>query len=249
MPTGGTLTVEARRLYVDAIFAATSLDAKPGRYVVLRVRDTGTGIPAALLERIFDPFFSTKGPEKGTGLGLSTVMGIAKGLGGFLHVESTPGEGSTFDVHLPAEMEDFNSQRAPAVEPDRGGQGETILLVDDETGVLEVGRLVLTDLNYKVLTAIDGAHGLVKAIEHSRELRAVITDMHMPHMDGLAFVHALHRVLPDIPVIIGSGRLDDAIAEELKLLGVTERLDKPYTQPMLAAMLTKVMTGARTAAA
>ncbi len=136
-------------------------------------------------------------------------------------------------------------------EPDHGppscrGQGETILLVDDEIGVLEIGKLVLGGLNYKVVTAIDGADGLVKLVEHKEEIRVIITDMHMPHMDGLAFVRALRRVLPEIPVIMGSGRLDDAVAEELKLLGVRDRLDKPYTQHKLAAMLAKLLAGAKT---
>jgi PAS domain S-box-containing protein len=241
MASGGTLTLEAWSLDVDATFAAAVPDARPGRYVVLQVRDTGTGIPPAVLERIFDPFFTTKGPDKGTGLGLSTVMGIVKGLGGFLQVYSTPGEGSTFSVHLPAEVNAGDLKRLADVDAPRSGQGETILLVDDEAGVLEVGRLVLTALNYKVVTAIDGTEGLVKAIQHRDELRAVITDMHMPHMDGLAFARAFRRVLPDTPVIIGSGRLDAPTIEELKLLCITHRLDKPYTQHVLASMLSKVL--------
>ena len=103
MPHGGTLTLETQRMTVDSAYASAIPDARPGNYVALRVRDTGTGIPPEILDRIFDPFFTTKGPDKGTGLGLSTVIGIVKGHGGFMQVDSHPGQGSVFTAYLPAE--------------------------------------------------------------------------------------------------------------------------------------------------
>ena len=121
-------------------------------------------------------------------------------------------------------------------------QGETILLVDDEPAVREVGRAVLRQLNFKPLTATDGADGLMQAAEHRTELRAIITDQHMPHMDGLTFVRALRRMLPDIPVMMASGRLDNALPEEFKTLGVTRRLDKPFSEPQLAEVLKNLLT-------
>ncbi len=237
MPHGGTLTLEAQRMEVDAAYASSFPDAKPGDYVLLRVRDTGTGIPPEILDRIFDPFFTTKGPDKGTGLGLSTVLGIVKGHGGFVQVYSQPGRGSTFTAYLPAEGAGRDTKLVTKAAVEFRGQGETILFVDDEAAVREMARAVLRRLNFKPLTATDGADGLIQVAEHRKELRAIITDLHMPHMDGLAFVRALRRMLPDIPVVVASGRMEDALAGEFKLLGVTSRLDKPFTEGQLAEAL------------
>jgi CheY-like chemotaxis protein len=241
MPSGGVLTMEARVMDVDASYAASVPDIKPGRYVALRVQDTGTGIAPEILDRIFESFFTTKAPDKGTGLGLSTVMGIVKGLGGFVRVASTLGRGAMFSTYLPAEFEGMEIAPSSRAVPRFFGRGETILLVDDEPAVLDVGRQVLTQLNFNAITAIDGTEGLVKVIEHRSELHAIIADMHMPHMDGLAFIRAARKVLPDIPVIVASGRLDESAAEELKALGVIHRLDKPFTQDMLAAELSMIL--------
>ena len=243
MPNGGALTVEAQSREVDAVYAQSVPDAKPGQYVALRVRDTGTGIPPEILDRIFDPFFTTKGPDKGTGLGLSTVMGIVKGHNGFLQVYSQPGQGSTFTVYLPVDRPGHDTEFAAQATVEFRGQGETILLVDDESAVREMARAVLRRLNFKPLIATDGADGLMQAAEHRVELNAIITDLHMPHMDGLAFVRALRRMLPEIPVVVASGRMEDAVAEEFKSLGVTSRLDKPFTEVQLAGALKNLLAG------
>jgi CheY-like chemotaxis protein len=237
MPHGGTLALEAQYVTVDAAYAGTIPDAKPGNYVMLRVRDTGTGIPPEILDRIFEPFFTTKGAEKGTGLGLSTVIGIVKGHGGFLQVYSQMGIGSAFAVYLPANSSGSDAQFAQVANGAFRGQGETILLVDDEPAVREVARAVLRRLNVEPLTAVDGADGLIQATQHRAALRAIITDMHMPHMDGLGFVRALRKLLPDIPVMLASGRLEDALMGDFKTLGVTIRLDKPFTENQLADTL------------
>jgi len=241
MPHGGTLTLEAERREVDAAYASSVPDAKPGDYVVLRVRDTGTGIPPEILDRIFDPFFSTKGPDKGTGLGLSTVLGIVKGHGGFLEVHSQPGKGSTFTVYLPVERAGSDTEQVTKAAVEFHGQGETILFVDDEAAVREMARAVLRRLNFTPLTATDGADGVIQAAQHRTEIRAIIVDLHMPHMDGLAFVRAVRRMMPDIPVVVASGRMDDAVAEEFKTLGVTRRLDKPFTEAQLAETLKNLL--------
>jgi len=241
MPRGGTLTVEAKRMEVDAAYASSFPNAKPGHYVALRVRDTGTGIPPEIIERIFEPFFTTKGPDKGTGLGLSTVVGILKGHGGFLQVYSQPGQGSTFTAHLPVDRAGSDTELVTKAEIEFRGQGELILFVDDERGLRDMARMVLQRLNFKPLTATDGADGLIQVAEHRTELRAVITDLHMPHMDGLAFVRALRRMLSAIPVVVASGRMEDAEAGEFKTLGVTSRLDKPFTEVQLAEALRKAL--------
>ncbi|MCX6848144.1 MAG: PAS domain S-box protein [Verrucomicrobia bacterium] len=226
MPTGGTLTLEALPLEVDEAFASSVPDARPGSYVALRVHDTGTGIPKEIIERIFDPFFTTKSPDKGTGLGLSTVMGIVKSHGGFLQVSSQPELGSTFTAFLPTHVVEGGMPLAPAAAASCLGHGETILLVDDEAAVREMAGVVLQRLNFNPVTATDGADGLQLAMRHQAELRVIITDLHMPHMDGLAFVRVLRLVLPDVPVVVASGRMEDPQAAEMKALGVTHRLDK-----------------------
>ena len=242
MPHGGKLTLEAQRMKVEAVHARSVPDAKPGEYLALRVSDTGTGIPPEIIDRIFDPFFTTKGPDKGTGLGLSTTMGIVKGHGGFLEVHSRPGQGSTFTAYLPiADTEGADPDLPAKAAVEFRGQAETILLVDDELGVREMARAVLRRLNFQPLTATDGADGLIQTAQHRTDLRAIITDLHMPHMDGLEFVRALRQMLPDIPVVVASGRMDDAVAGEFKALGVTSRLDKPFTEAKLAEVLKNLL--------
>ncbi len=249
MPDGGTLTVEARRVEVDAVFAGSVPDAREGTYLVLRVSDTGTGIPPEIMDRIFDPFFTTKAPNSGTGLGLSTAMGLVKGHGGFLQVQSKMGEGTTFTVHIPAEPAAVGATPPSTPEEAFVGHGELIMLVDDEVTILDVTRMALKDLQFEVITAKDGVDALVKAAENRDRLCAVITDQHMPHMDGLAFVRALRRVLPDVPIAVGSGRLDDGMAAQFKGLDVAVRLDKPYSQDKLTGALKTMLEGRKNGAA
>jgi PAS domain S-box-containing protein len=243
MPAGGTLTLKAQNTEIDEVYASAVLDAKPGRYVEWQVTDTGTGIAPEILDRIFEPFFSTKGPEKGTGLGLSTVIGIVKSHGGFIRVHSTIGQGSTFAVYLPAVTSGTSDTSMLTREKVAfRGNGEAILVVDDEAPVREITRKVLTGLNFKVLLASDGAAALVQAGENSKSLRAVITDMHMPGMDGRAFVRVLKYMLPEAKIVVASGSLDEQQTSELKTLGVSAVLGKPFTQESLAATLKTLFT-------
>ncbi len=245
MPEGGTLTLEVDTVEADVASNHDANGQRPaqGRFVVLRVTDTGTGIPPEILDRIFDPFFTTKGPEAGTGLGLFTAAGIVKGHGGFIRVDSRPLHGSTFSVYLPAEEIEKVAGVDTAPSPEFRGNGETILYVDDERDVRDAAETVLKRLNLTPVLAEDGTTGLVQALQHRDSLRAVITDVHMPHMDGLTFVRALRRVLPKIPVVVTSGRLEGALAAERRTLGVTLTLDKPFTQAMLAAALRVALRG------
>jgi hypothetical protein len=241
MPGGGTLTLEGENQELDAVYASTVLEAKPGRYVVWRVKDTGTGIPPEVLERIFDPFFTTKGPDKGTGLGLSTTMGIVKSHGGFIQVYSTPGQGSTFAVYLPA-CGAGASDTVLLTKADTAfrGHGETILLVDDEESVRNMLRAILTNFNFRVLTAGDGADALLQVAEQQTELRVVITDLHMPNMDGLSFVRVIKGRLPGVGIIVVSGRMEEREENEFKQLGVHAVLQKPFTQAQLVEALKTV---------
>lgn len=242
MPDGGTLTLESQNVEVDATFASASPEASPGSYVVWRVTDTGSGIPPEIIDRIFDPFFTTKGPDKGTGLGLATVLGIVKGHRAFLRVYSVPGKGSTFAVYLPAAAADEAEPDAlPKECSEFRANGEMILFVDDEEPIRETARRVLTALNFQVLTAADGTEALLQVAEQRTHLRLVITDLHMPHMDGLTFVRVLRRMLPEAGIIVASGRLDDSDAQQFAALGVTTRLDKPFGQDQLIAALQAVL--------
>ena len=247
MPDGGTLTLEARGMTVDAVLAGGVPEARPGKYVALRVRDTGTGIPPDVLDRIFDPFFTTKALGKGTGLGLSTVTGIVKGHSGFMKVYSQPGQGSTFTVFLPAN--DTIADAGAKVDGVAGeaftGSGETILVVDDEPAIRQIMAAVLQRLNLKVVTAADGRDGLARLAGQRDELRAVITDLHMPNMGGLEFVRQLRRMLPDVPVALTSGRLEKNEEDEFQALNVTVCLNKPFAEGELAAVLQKLLNAAK----
>lgn len=242
MPGGGTLTLEVIPVDVDEVFAASMPDvaARPGRYVALRVTDTGTGIAPEVVDRMFDPFFTTKGFEQGSGLGLSTVLGIVKGHDGFIQVASQPGRGTTFSVYVPAGDELCVAALQPA-DAAFVGTGEVVLFVDDESAVNEVAKAVLEELNVRVVLAVDGADALVQAERRRSDLRVVITDLHMPRVDGLVFVAALRRILPDIPIVVCSGRFDEPATRALGELGVQLFLEKPFTQEQLAAVLRQAL--------
>jgi CheY-like chemotaxis protein len=174
-------------------------------------------------------------------LGLSTVIGIVKGHGGFLHVYSQPGKGSTFAAYLPENLGATESKAVTMQATEFRGRGELILFVDDEPALRQVARNVLGRLNFKALTAHDGADGMIQVTQHRTELRAVITDLHMPILDGLGFVRSLRRMLPDIPILVTSGRLDDSFLSETKTLGLINRLDKPFTEDQLARALENIL--------
>jgi CheY-like chemotaxis protein len=228
---------------LDAAAASAIPDARPGRFVEWRVTDTGTGIAPAVLERIFEPFFTTKGPQKGTGLGLSTVLGIVKSHGGFVHVQSQPGQGATFSVFLPVRDSGSAEPVQQPVESAHGfhGNGRSVLVVDDEESVREITRTVLETLGFVVFTAKDGTDALVHVAEKRAGLHVVITDLHMPNMDGLAFVRLLRRMAPGTGVIIASGRMEEEVSGEFREMGVEVLLDKPFTQQTLVWALKKVL--------
>jgi PAS domain S-box-containing protein len=242
MPEGGTLSLKAYRVELDSLSASTIPDAKPGTYVALRVSDTGMGMLQEVLDRIFEPFFTTKVPERGTGLGLSTVLGILKGHGGFMQVTSQPGVGSVFTAYLPA-VEDANGgdEASKEAETDFHGQGQTVLFVDDEPLLRDMAFAVLRKMNFKPVTAIDGDEGLIKALSHKHELSVIITDLHMPKVDGLSFSRHIRHLLPAVPIVVASGRMEEEVASEFKALGKISRLDKPFTERQLAETLARIV--------
>ncbi len=242
MPSGGILRLSGGEANLTLAETAEYPEARPGPHVVWRVQDTGTGIPPEIQERIFEPFFSTKDLEKGTGLGLSTVLGIVLSHGGFVRVQSTVGRGSTFSVYLPAAppavplaLEDSKTSAPFAV------RDKLILVVDDEQLVLDMATALLTSLGFSVVTAADGTEALARAVEYAETLQVVLTDLHMPRMDGTELVRALREKLPRTPVIVSSGRLEERQAEELRLLGASTILHKPFRRRDLIEALMSVM--------
>ncbi len=240
MPAGGELIFTASnvRLTEGNLRAHPSL--KPGEYVKLEVSDTGMGIPSEVMDRIFDPFFTTKEQGKGTGLGLSTVMGIVRGHGGAIEVESTPGHGTKFIVILPAlpagSVGDAHKEKTTLPQ----GRNELVLLVDDEPGILMIGETLLKRSGYRALTAANGVDALAVFLQNREEIKLVITDIMMPAMDGVALITQLRRLRPEIRCIAASGLMgtqDQMRVEELKANGVRHFLTKPFTIEALLGAL------------
>jgi PAS domain S-box-containing protein len=236
MANGGSLVLAAENLEVDDNYAAMMPGAKAGSYATLRVSDTGVGMPRALLEKIFEPFFTTKDPGKGTGLGLSTSLGIVKSHAGFISVYSEQGRGTTFKVFLPAVQADV---APPQKEIPRviKGNGELVLLVDDETNIRRVTKMTLEKHNYHVLEANDGPEALAIFAQEMDSISVVLTDMRMPYIDGIALIRALKKMKPDMTFIGSTGQEDEPRLAELQELGVMNFLSKPYDTRKLLTVL------------
>ena len=240
MPRGGQISISAATADITDPDALLHGGAK-GRYVVIKVADTGEGMSKEIIERIFDPFFTTKEVGKGTGLGLSTAQGIVSSHGGFLSVASEPGEGSTFTLHLPARPA---QAAAIVVHEDTGpphGNGELILVVDDDASVLSITKQTLEVFGYEVLTAEDGAQAIGIFSHRSADIALVLTDMAMPIIDGAALIAALNRMVPNIPVIATTGNPSAASMSKITKTGVTHILTKPYTAEQLLRTIAEVL--------
>jgi nitrogen-specific signal transduction histidine kinase/CheY-like chemotaxis protein len=213
MPDGGTLTILARRSRVEAGAAGP---VPSGDYVVLGVRDTGTGMDSATRARLFEPFYTTKSPGRGTGLGLYTVAQIAARLGGAVDVESAPGAGSTFLVYLPATADPVYrpaSAEPPAADAPPRGAGRVVLLVEDDAQVRTATRRVLLADGYTVLVARDGEDALQVAAAHIGTIDLVLTDLRMPVIDGRELIRRLVAGRPSLRVVMMSGYPDDERTE------------------------------------
>ena len=236
MPGGGVLTLEAANIVLAKEEAEKIPGAQPGSYACLRVTDTGPGIPPEIEEKIFEPFFTTKGVGKGTGLGLSTVLGIVRSHGGFVRVASKVGQGSTFELYLPATTEQV-AVKSESATPWPHTHGEGILVVDDEAAVCEVTRQALMEFGYQVITAGRGAEALTIFQERRREIQLVLTDMMMPEMDGPTLVAALRVLDPAVRIVGITGMSDTAGMSGLKTLALSAMLAKPFTIKKLLAVI------------
>nr|WP_199315600.1 ATP-binding protein [Aerosakkonema funiforme] len=235
MPNGGRLSMIAENRYIDRNYAAMNIDASVGHYVAITVSDTGTGMPAEIVDRIFEPFFTTKEFGKGTGLGLSTVRGIIKSHGGFMNVYSEVGNGTRFNVYLPAA---FENQTQPVEELEiMRGNGELILIVEDEAAIREVAKISLETSGYKVIFAADGIEGIALYVQNKHEIALVLLDMMMPNMDGLTTIRTLQKINPAVKIIVMSGLASNETLTAITGTSVKGFLPKPYTAKELFKLI------------
>ncbi len=239
MPDGGTLTISGENLFIDKNYSRMNLEAEEGLYTVITVADTGIGIPKEIIDRIFEPFFTTKEVGKGTGLGLSTVIGIIKKHGGFVSVDSEVQNGTRFRVYLKA----VQDVEAPTQEDLAliDGNGELILVVDDEQFIQDTIKASLALHNYKTMIASDGIEAIALYAQHKTEISVALIDIMLPAMDGLTAIRTLQKINPQVKVIATSGLMSSSKLSELTNIGVKTFLLKPYTVRELLHTLQKVL--------
>ncbi|MFM1770366.1 MAG: hypothetical protein RJA22_2895 [Verrucomicrobiota bacterium] len=243
MPGGGLLTLTAENVVLAPGSEPPGSGLDAGAYTLIRVADTGTGIPRDILEKIWEPFFTTKETGKGTGLGLSTVLGIVKSHHGAILLDTEPGKGTRFSVYLPAqEHQAVAAEQEPRPLP--AGRGQVILAVDDEAAVLSMTKATLEAFGYRVLTATDGAEALAAFTAHRGQIQGVLTDMMMPNMDGPSTIRVLQRLDPRVRIIATSGLMDAQRLHDQTGLEHIPLIQKPYTAEKLLTTLHSVLADA-----
>jgi len=229
MPNGGQLRLTVENIVLAEPTPCVNGQVLPGTYVRLAVSDTGTGIPPEVMPRIFEPFFTTKQPDKGTGLGLSTVASIVKHHRGFIQIHTERDKGTTFVIFLPAAASSRvdEQERKQVVLP--RGNGELVLVIDDEDSVRELAKSTLENYGYRVISAANGQQGVACFEQNQREIAVLLTDTDMPRMDGLTAISSIQKLKPDVQVIIASGTKHEM--DRLQNINTTylTNLGKPYT--------------------
>jgi nitrogen-specific signal transduction histidine kinase len=242
MPNGGKLTIQTRDLELGLAYTQFHHGVRPGRFVVIAVTDTGTGMTDEVKARIFEPFFTTKGVGKGTGLGLATTYGIVKQSGGHIEASSQVGVGTTFKVYLPAIA-------AQAAESGVGylkvqGGTEAVLLVEDQEDVRKFAMLALQAYGYAVTTATDGQDAL-RLVDDGHPVDILVTDVVMPVMSGRELAEALRARYPKLKILFVSGYTDDAVVKHGVLEADVAFLQKPYTPLAFARKVREVLDSPR----
>jgi signal transduction histidine kinase/CheY-like chemotaxis protein len=238
MPMGGELFLQTKNV-MDEEMTGRGYTVKPGTYAMIFVRDTGTGMDENILERIFDPFFTTKGLGRGTGLGLASVYGIVKSHGGYIDVQSQKGKGTTFRIYLPASAEKAIEEKKTASKILKGT--ETILLVDDEEQILDVAKMMLKQLGYRVLTAKSGHDAVACLMENIKRIDLVILDMVMPDMSGSETFDRLKEAMPKLKVLLSSGYSIDGRATEILKRGCDGFIQKPFDLMSLSGKIREIL--------
>ncbi|TAK56678.1 MAG: PAS domain S-box protein [Bacteroidetes bacterium] len=241
MPEGGTLTLAVENTRFNEEYARLHPQAKAGAYVAFMVADTGIGMTRDVMEKIFEPFFTTKGIGKGTGLGLSTVMGIVKSHGGFINVYSEPGKGTAFKIYLPAGITPDEQKKESFIANLPSGNGETILVVDDEIAIRQITKGTLETYGYKVLTATNGIEAEEIFRERQNTIELLLTDMMMPSRGGEETIKILRALKPDLRIVIASGLVSYQNASgELGNIA-NAFLPKPYTAETLLKTIAEAL--------
>jgi signal transduction histidine kinase len=242
MPGGGQFVIETRSVDISETEAASLLMFRPGPHVLLAVSDTGCGMDAQTKSHLFEPFFTTKAPGKGTGLGLATVYGIIRQSDGFIHVDSKPGQGTTFRIYLPLVEQESGAAAPAAPQPNAPGNGETILLVEDDDQVRMMLRLALEANQYTVLEARDGEEALQVHAKHPQPIDVLLTDVVMPHMSGHQVADRLTALRPKLKVLFMSGYTDDSAVHDPGVNSTRRFLQKPFTSLSLHSKVKELLS-------
>ena len=237
----GKITIETENITLDEDYCADHAGFLPGNYILLAISDNGHGMDKEILDNIFEPFFTTKDYGKGTGLGLATVYGIVKQNNGFINVYSEPGNGASFKIYLPKHAGQADEIMAGDTEQIPEGQGETMLLVEDEPSILKMSKIMLENLGYRVLVADTPGEAMRLAEEHSGEIHLLVTDVIMPGMNGRDLADQLHTLYPDIRVLFMSGYTADVIARHGVLDKNVHFIQKPFSKKDIAVKIRKVL--------
>jgi len=236
---GGILEVSLSGVEFGLHDPSRPSDLNPGSYLRLMISDTGHGIDPAIMDRIFEPYFTTKEKGEGTGLGLAVVHGIAKSHGGAVTVQSKPGQGTTFHVFLPRLIERATPEETASTIVPYGS--ESILFVDDEEGLVNAGRQILEYLGYKVVAKASSAQALEAFRAQPEKFDLVITDLTMPHMTGIELARELMNIRPDIPIILCTGFNESIMMEKAKAAGMRELIMKPLVVHNMATVIRRVL--------
>jgi len=238
--SGGALSIGLRNIELEEARGSAGQEYPPGNYVLLTVEDTGTGIEPDVIDRIFDPYFTTKKAEEGTGLGLAVTFGVIKNHRGFIEVESTPEKGSLFSIYLPSILNKSKKMTGQQDDLPNGNQ-EKLLVVDDEEFFLEVIEETLKSLNYDVSAHISSLKALEIFKNNPREFDAVITDQTMPEMTGIQLISEIRQINKDIPIILCTGYSDELTEDSSKRYRVNRLMYKPISRDNLAKAVHEVL--------
>ncbi len=243
----GTLLVETSSAMLDETFCAGNSGSVPGDYAVITVRDTGRGMERETLSHLFEPFFTTKSVGKGVGLGLATVYGIVKQNNGFIDVSSEPGRGTTFTIYLPrVHAESLGGTPPEALAPHLPRGSETVLVVDDEAGILDLMEKMLSSLGYAVLTAKTPEEAIEAAIGRPGSIDLLMTDVVMPRMNGSELARRVASIKPGLRCLFVSGYTLDFVEQQGVLTEGVHFISKPFSVALLAEKVREALRGAST---